>query len=203
MESCAPDEASARPELPRPSAAATSKRKLLHRLIVQPVLAQRMSEKGRTCDAAGSITSSEQHRHFPKSNNTKMFLSGSSSAAAAPLSISAVSEDGTGIGRGGVPSGKLPSCCTPATALEFLISDGLDFIYLVQDTWDPYKLYIVPEAKHADEAYRHNLITMSKRGILKQENGETVRIELAVYLQEYKLYHRLKRIPIFRDFRLW
>ena len=97
----------------------------------------------------------------------------------------------------------LPTYFTPKSAVELLINDQLDFLYLTPDPTNSYKLCILPSYKDAAEL-DCDLITMSKTGITRQDFGdlEVTHYSLHEYLTEYQLYMRIKKIPFFKHFWL-
>ena len=100
----------------------------------------------------------------------------------------------------------LPTVYTPASAVEILIKGQVDFLYLMPDPTNSYKLCIVPN--YIDTVDIHgdsDVITMSKGGIMRQDKngGELTHFTLNEYLNEYRVYTRLRKISVFKNFRLW
>jgi hypothetical protein len=76
-----------------------------------------------------------------------------------------------------------------------------EFCYLASDDENPFKFYVtgVPESIMS---LKYN--TLSKRGIVRQsDNGDIAYIPLRRFLREHNIYHRLLRLSVFKQFRMW
>ena len=185
------DQEAKAPAFPRPSSA-TAKHRLQRRLLAHPALGpgavphpppvpcNRPTPRSIVSYATNTIASS---------TNANMRFEASRESTPADTQLLTV----------------LPDHCTPARAVELLVSGQLDFLYLSPDPTCSYKLRILPNYLEGTDNDGEEVITMSKTGILRTDKtaGEPVHFTLKEYLEEYKLYSKLLDIPIFKNFRLW
>ena len=88
-------------------------------------------------------------------------------------------------------------------AVTLILSGKKEFCYLKEiDPDDPYKL-VLSLHETPSEIQSGRYITLSSNGIIRNCNGETDRVTLKQYLREYKIFYRLRQIPVIGQFRKW
>jgi hypothetical protein len=91
------------------------------------------------------------------------------------------------------------SSMDPINAVNMILSGERDFIYMAPDEHDRYRLHVIDPAIPI-ELFRGEVVTLSRNGIIRKEEGIMTHFPLNEYLEEYKLYRDVRKITFFRCF---
>lgn len=79
-----------------------------------------------------------------------------------------------------------------------------EFCYLQPDTSDIYK-FSMQSNYSGDRILKNDFATMSKHGVMRSSiiTGQSEMVSHDAMMKEQAIYHKLREIKVFRQFRLW